>query len=49
VCGRAEIALEGTEVRSLVERFGEGPAMADTRRCLETLAEELAASTDGAA
>jgi glycerate kinase len=49
VCGRAEIAPKGVDVRSLVERFGAGRAMADTRRCLETLAEELAASIDGAA
>ncbi len=48
VCGRAEIAPEGAEVRSLVERFGEGPAMTDTRRCLETLAEELASEMGGA-
>jgi glycerate 2-kinase len=42
VCGRAEIPYEGVDVRSLVDRFGEGPAMGDTRRSLETLAGEIA-------
>ena len=42
VCGLAEIEIEGVPVRSLVGRFGEGPALRDTRRSLETLAEELA-------
>jgi glycerate kinase len=43
-CGRAAIAPEGVEVVAHVDRFGAGPAMTETRRCLETLAEELAAS-----
>jgi glycerate kinase len=47
VCGRAEIAPDGVRVASLVDRFGPGPAMQDTRRCLETLAQELAAEVDG--
>jgi glycerate kinase len=42
VCGRADIAHDGALVRSLVDRFGIGPAMQDTRRCLETLSEEMA-------
>jgi glycerate 2-kinase len=47
VCGRAEIAPDGVRVASLVDRFGPGPAMQDTRRCLETLAQELAAEVGG--
>jgi glycerate kinase len=43
VCGRAEIVPEGVWVASLVERFGPTTAMQDTRRSLETLAQELAA------
>lgn len=42
VCGRAEIGHDGVRLRSLVDRFGSGPALQDTRRCLETLAEEMA-------
>jgi glycerate kinase len=42
VCGRAEIALEGVPVRSLVDRFGAVPAERDARRRLETLAQEMA-------
>jgi glycerate kinase len=42
VCGRAEVALGDVVVRSLVERFGEGRAMNDTCRSLETMSEELA-------
>ncbi len=49
VCGRAEVDLEDVPVRSLVERFGEGPAMGDTRRCLETLAAEMAPELGGPA
>jgi glycerate 2-kinase len=42
VCGRAEVAVGDVVVRSLVERFGEGRAMNDTCRSLETMSEELA-------
>lgn len=47
VCGRAEIVLDGVPVRSLVDRFGAGPAVQDARRCLETLAQELATDLAG--
>lgn len=47
VCGRAEIVLEGVPVASLVERFGQGPATEDARRCLETLAQEMATGVGG--
>jgi glycerate 2-kinase len=49
LCGRAEIALEGVPVGSLVGRFGAGPAMEDARRCLETLAQEMATELGGPA
>lgn len=42
VCGRAEIDPDGVPLRSLVERFGQSTAMKETRRSLETLAEEMA-------
>jgi glycerate 2-kinase len=44
VCGEVEIGLSlpGVSVMSLVERFGRHEALADTRRSLERLAEELA-------
>jgi hypothetical protein len=42
VCGRAEVALGDVVIRSLLERFGEGRAMNDTCRSLETMSEELA-------
>ncbi len=42
VCGAAEIGSPGVEVVSLVERFGREAAESDARRCLETLAQELA-------
>lgn len=42
VCGRADIHPDGVRVVSLVDRFGEHQALENTRRCLETLAEELA-------
>jgi glycerate kinase len=42
VCGRAEVALPGVRVWSLLDRFGEERAMTDTRTALEELAAELA-------
>ncbi len=42
LCGAAEIAPEGLTLASLVERFGREAALQDARRCLETLAQELA-------
>jgi glycerate 2-kinase len=42
VCGRAEVAVPGVLVWSLVDRFGEERAMTDTRTALEALAAELA-------
>jgi glycerate kinase len=44
VCGEAEAGfrLDGVQVVSLVERFGRERALADARRSLERLAEELA-------
>lgn len=42
VCGRAEVAVEGVRVASLVERFGEDRAMEQTRPALEDLAAEVA-------
>ncbi len=47
VCGRAEIALIDVRVASLVDRFGPGPALEDARRCLETLAQEMASELGG--
>jgi len=47
LCGRAEVAPEGAEVASLVERFGEERAMTDARRALEDLAAELGGSAGG--
>jgi glycerate 2-kinase len=47
VCGRAELDLEGVVVRSLVDRFGEGAAVDDTRRSLESLSEEMARDVGG--
>jgi glycerate 2-kinase len=49
VCGRAEVAPDGVPVRSLVERFGAGPALEDARRSLETLAQEMAVDLGGPA
>jgi glycerate kinase len=47
VCGAAEIpAPTGATVASLSERFGLEQALSNTRRCLETLSEELAARAD---
>jgi glycerate kinase len=46
VCGVADIGPPGIAVRSLVERFGEDAALNETRRSLETLAEELAADAE---
>jgi glycerate kinase len=46
VCGVAEVWPPGITVRSLVERFGEDAALNETRRSLETLAEELAADAE---
>ncbi len=43
VCGRAEVAPPGVVVRSLAGRVGEEAALADARRSLELVAEELAA------
>ena len=48
-CGRAETTPEGVPVRSLVDRFGAAPAMGDARRCLETLAQEMAVELGGPA
>jgi hypothetical protein len=44
VCGEAELGLPlgGVQVVSLVERFGRDDALADARRSLERVAEELA-------
>jgi glycerate kinase len=47
VCGRADIAPDGLRVASLIERFGVEAAMQETRRSLETLAQELAAEFEG--
>jgi glycerate 2-kinase len=49
LCGFAEIRPPGVEVRSLVERFGEDAALRETRRSLETLAEELASAAEESA
>ncbi len=46
LCGRADVDVEGAEVRSLVERFGAERALGDTRRALEDLAAELAAEAE---
>jgi glycerate kinase len=43
LCGVAEVALEGADVRSLVERFGRARALGDARGALADLAEEAAA------
>jgi glycerate kinase len=47
VCGQAEGGVEpvGVEVVSLAERFGMERAMQDTRRAVEELSAELAASS----
>jgi glycerate kinase len=47
LCGLAEIETPGVAVASLVERFGSEAALTDTRRCLETLAQEMAAGAGG--
>ena len=44
LCGRAEVRPEGLRVASLVERFGEQEALENTRLCLESLAQEVAAT-----
>jgi glycerate kinase len=44
LCGRAEVRPEGLSVASLVERFGEREALENTRLCLESLAQEVAAT-----
>jgi glycerate kinase len=44
LCGSAEVRPDGLTIASLVERFGEREALEDTRRCLESLAEEAAAT-----
>jgi glycerate kinase len=44
LCGRAEVRPEGLVVASLVERFGEREALENTRLCLESLAQEVAAT-----
>jgi len=49
LCGRAEVAPEGAEVASLVERFGEERALTDARRALEDLAAEVAGRAGGRA
>jgi glycerate kinase len=46
LCGRADVALPGVAIESLVERFGEERALGETRHVLERLAEELAARAD---
>jgi glycerate 2-kinase len=46
VCGRASIAAPGVVVASLVERVGEGEAMARPRPSLERVAQELAARAE---
>ena len=48
VCGEVEIGLTlpGVPVRSLVKRFGRDDALADARRCLERMTEELADRAD---
>jgi hypothetical protein len=46
LCGRADVDVEGAEVRSLVDRFGEARALGDTRLALEELAAELAADAE---
>src|SRR4029450_6761692 len=42
LCGRAEVATEGAQVFSLVERFGEEYAMTRGRELLTELASEVA-------
>jgi hypothetical protein len=44
LCGRAELRPAGLRVASLVERFGEREALENTRLCLESLAQEVAAT-----
>jgi len=41
LCGRAEVAPEHVQVFSLVERFGEGPALSRGRELLKELAAEV--------
>jgi glycerate kinase len=47
VCGRAEVALPGVQVRSLVERVGSDRARSDPRGALERVGEELAVEAVG--
>jgi glycerate kinase len=42
LCGRCDVRPDGIRVESLVERFGEHPAMTQTRSRLEDLAAEVA-------
>jgi glycerate kinase len=42
LCGRADLSPPGVTVRSLVERVGRQEALADPRRSLELVAQELA-------
>jgi len=44
LAGRAETKLDGADVASLVERFGEGRAYADAAGALTELATERAAA-----
>jgi glycerate kinase len=46
LAGRADAELEGAEVASLVERFGERRAFEDSAEALSDLAEERAATVD---
>ena len=48
LCGRADVgAPEGVALASLVERFGEERALADTRLALAELASSLASTVQG--
>ena len=42
ICGRAEITLEGVDVRSLVDEVGEEAALQDARRSVERVAAAIA-------
>jgi hypothetical protein len=42
VCGATQVHPQGITVRSLVDRVGLDRALADTRRSVELVAEELA-------
>ena len=46
LCGRATVEVPGVPVLTLVGRVGEAAALADPRRSLELVAQDLAARAD---